>query len=407
MSSILRTSVPTYRWAALASTAIQRKIKGQNNVGIVTTRYTSEEIANFDYNISQCKDWVNDSLRTHPFVGLVKKAANYYDYAGGLLNQHQEAQNDQHVREEAMVQNEVDCRKIEYYESVADDVEKWSHGLLFEEEGEVNGWKEVKCHKMIRDKMNPNGNTTCYVKWLKDSRGNDASQVDEDKDREYPCIKCYSTFDAPFEEVCEYLSQETHMSDYNHLVVDHRDLENITPHSKITWSQCPQILFVKPRDFVTFCHHRWREDGSQIVVSQACEHVDAPGKSNESDEHACRAYSLRGANIISRDPTDPQNKTRLTILAHAHVGGVPQWACKMVINAISPIEPFRLFNTMENEIMKYGRSKLDQTKRQTLSSFQHQPETKSLPAGLSQLGYACFWPKGGGKITRKSTLRAD
>lgn len=48
--------------------------------------------------------------------------------------------------------------------------------------------------------------------------------------------------------------------------------------------------------------------------------------------------------VISRDPTDPQNKTRLTILAHAHVGGgVPQLACRMVINAISPIEPFRLF----------------------------------------------------------------
>ncbi len=101
---------------------------------------------------------------------------------------------------------------------------------------------------------------------------------------------------APIEDVCDYLSQESHMEEYNDLVVAYRDLEDITPHSKITWSQCPQILFIKPRDFVTFCHHRWRKDGTQIVVSQACDHVDAPGNDVESDDRACRAYSLRGAN---------------------------------------------------------------------------------------------------------------
>jgi hypothetical protein len=47
---------------------------------------------------------------------------------------------------------------------------------------------------------------------------------------------------------------------------------------------------------VTYCHHRWRRDGTQIVVSQACEHESAPGNSDESDDKACRAYSLRGAN---------------------------------------------------------------------------------------------------------------
>lgn len=52
----------------------------------------------------------------------------------------------------------------------------------------------------------------------------------------------------------------------------------------------------QPRDFVTYCHHRWRRDGTQIVVSQACEHEDAPGNSDDNEDQVCRAYSLRGAN---------------------------------------------------------------------------------------------------------------
>lgn len=57
---------------------------------------------------------------------------------------------------------------------------------------------------------------------------------------------------------------------------------------------------------------------------------------------------------------------------------------------------------MEKKIIEYGRTKLKKHKRDTSSSFKHQLDRTSLPAGLSQLGYACFWPKGGGKITRKS-----
>jgi hypothetical protein len=31
--------------------------------------------------------------------------------------------------------------------------------------------------------------------------------------------------------------------------------------------------------------------------------------------------------VISRDPDDPDNKTRLAVLAHADPGGIPQWVC--------------------------------------------------------------------------------
>jgi len=76
---------------------------------------------------------------------------------------------------------------------------------------------------------------------MKDSRGKYA----KDEDIEFPCLKVYTTIDAPIEDVCDYLSNENHMEEYNDLVVAHRDLEDITPHGKICWSQCPQILFIK------------------------------------------------------------------------------------------------------------------------------------------------------------------
>lgn len=280
------------------------------------------------------------------------------------------------------------------FERIGHAVEKWAHKLLFEE-GEEHGWKEVKCHKMVRKKFNDRGQTTCYLKWMKDSREKHAKFNDDD-DIEYPCIKVFTTIDAQIEDVCDYLSQEKHMSEYNDLVVAHRDLENISPHGKICWSQCPQILFIKPRDFVTYCHHRWRRDGTQIVVSQACEHEDAPGYADDSDDQVCRAYSLRGANFISRDPTDP-NKTRVAILAHANPGGeIPQWAMKTAVNAVAPIEPFKLFYKINERVQHFVSQ--SSTKTPMTSIVQPLNGRSQRPAGLSQLGYACFWPDGGGRI---------
>ena len=207
------------------------------------------------------------------------------------------------------------------YDVLGNEIERWAHKLLFEEDGEEFGWKEVKCNKMMRKRLNPYGHTTCYLKvrnvtfmtvcaaseivlilffvisawkWLKDPRGEYTSG--EDNGQEYPCIKCFATIDSPIEDVCKYLSNESHVPEYNDLVISYRDLEDISPTTKITWSKCPQILFIKPRDFVTFCHHRYRKDGTQIVVNQACEHDSAPRNDIEEDGKVCRASAIRGAN---------------------------------------------------------------------------------------------------------------
>lgn len=157
---------------------------------------------------------------------------------------------------------------------------------------------------------------------MKDSRGDNAVLNDE---KEYPCLKCFSTVNAPLEHVCAYLSDKRYYLEYNDLLVDERELEDISTNSKICWAQSPQILFIKSRDFVTYCQYRWKRDGTQVLVNQAWEHDDALGVQEEVEGKICRATALRGANFISRDPNDP-NKTRFALLAHANPGGgIPQW----------------------------------------------------------------------------------
>ena len=132
---------------------------------------------------------------------------------------------------------------------------------------------------------------------MKDSRGKSSAKGDED---EYPCMKVCGIIDAPLEDVCTYLAQEDTLPEYNDLVVEHKDVEVLAPHCKICWSQTPQILFLKPRDFVTFCSHRWKRDGTSVIVNQAVEHPDLPATEEENGNNACRAYALRGANCKFR-----------------------------------------------------------------------------------------------------------
>lgn len=176
-------------------------------------------------------------------------------------------------------------------EKLSREIEKWAKKII--SETEEDGWKPVECSKLFCKSLNPSGRTTAYLKWMKDSRGEKADKNDE---MEYPCIKCFSVIDAPLEDVCTYLSEESATADYNDLVVKYKDVEDISPNSKVCWSQTPQILFLKPRDFVTMCHHRWKRDGTEVIVNQAWEHEDYPATNEEKDGKACRAASLRGAN---------------------------------------------------------------------------------------------------------------
>jgi len=275
------------------------------------------------------------------------------------------------------------------FDQIGVEVEKWAENILFKEGEEEDGWKEVPCNQLVRNRYNPEGNIKCFLKWMKDSRG---SYADPDDDKEYPCIKVYATIDAPIDEVCTYLAEAKRLPEYNDLVVQHRDLEEISPHSKICWGKCPQILFINPRDFVTFCHHRWLRDGTQVVVNQAVEHTDVPAVKEDVKGKVCRAQALRGANFIMKHPDDP-NKTKFALVAHANPGGdIPQWACKTAVNAIAPIEPYKLFHKINDNV----RRAIPQLQVERAEMVGSASGRSCKPGGLSQMGYACFWPNGGG-----------
>lgn len=277
-------------------------------------------------------------------------------------------------------------------EKLAAQIESWATAIL--EEGEKDGWTPVECNKMIRASVNENQRMTAFIKWMVDPRAEKADQEDKTK---HPCIKCSSTIDAPLELVCTYLSQPGSSPDYNDVVDKFADLEEISPNAKICWSSSPQILFVKPRDFVTFCHHRWKSDGTEVIVNQACEHPKYPLKTLEKEGKSCRGYALRGANFISRCSEDP-SKTKITIVAHCRPGGgLPEWATKTAVKALAPIEPFKLFHKINEQVIRNQDLIQKRVQEAEETGSKSPPGRSSRPGGFAQIGYACFWPNGGGK----------
>lgn len=106
-------------------------------------------------------------------------------------------------------------KKHRKWEKIGHDIEKWADNLFFketcelDEDGKGNGWKEVKCARVVRQKYNKHGRFTCYMKWMPDSREENAS--DDGKPRESPCICLKGIIDAPFDHVCDYLSTKEYM----------------------------------------------------------------------------------------------------------------------------------------------------------------------------------------------------
>lgn len=145
---------------------------------------------------------------------------------------------------------------------------------------------------------------------------------------------------------------------------------------------------------MTYCSHRWRSDGTQVIVNQACEHEDMPGVMKEGQGSVCRGFALRGANFISKDPDDPNHKTRITMLSHANPGGgLPSWAMNTAVNGVVQVEPFKFFHNINESICNYQETAKAQSKMSTVGSTKGRSKN---PAGIAHLGFTCFWPNGGG-----------
>ena len=101
------------------------------------------------------------------------------------------------------------------------------------------------------------------------------------------------------------------------------------------------------------------------------------------------------AKVISPCPDDP-DKTTIGIVAHANPGGdIAPWAVKTAVNALAPVEPFKLCHKI-NENVRKSQPKLREISSQADMASSLPGGRSPRPGGLSQMGYAAFWPKGGG-----------
>ena len=201
------------------------------------------------------------------------------------------------------------------------------------------------------------------------------------------------------------------------------------------------LVFIQPRDFITFCTHKWLRDGTQLILSQACydkyKGVDDNKRNKVSNSKDChplnqhvirnkiplhpkgpRAYALRGATYIRRNPNDPENSTRIYILAHCDCGeDIPQWAIKTAVGILAPIKPFEIIHRINVGITtKWDKEKAWEDFNQAagddaaINNKQNhaEDERSTRPAGFAQMGYGSFWPSGGGLIDdRVSTAHLD
>lgn len=221
-------------------------------------------------------------------------------------------------------------------------------------------------------------------------------------------------------------------------------------------------MFIQPRDFITFCTHKWSHDGTQLILSQACyddykgiidnngnddgggDEAGAGGNrtgsriNNNKNKHPLdqhvqknkiplhpngpRAYALRGATYIRRNPKDPENSTRIYIVAHCDCGeDIPQWAVKTAVSILAPIKPFEIIHRINVGITtKWDKHKAwkkyyyDYQQQQhsaragtdagaDTSDINNDNNSVRRPAGFAQMGYGAFWPNGGGPTDPKSS----
>mmetsp|Transcript_33015 Transcript_33015/g.49878 ORF Transcript_33015/g.49878 Transcript_33015/m.49878 type:complete len:342 (-) Transcript_33015:224-1249(-) len=216
---------------------------------------------------------------------------------------------------------EEDRRKHDF-EIIGEKVENWAKDILQQDSNSRNGWTEIECVRSKAFQVDQL-KTKQYVKWMPDSRF--ATPPDQ---QNHPCMRLHAVLDVPFPIVCRYLSQHHRLKEYNSLLVDQSDVEVLTPHSKVCWSQSKKLLFIEPRDFITFCSHRWLKDGAQLVVSQACDHPKYPYTPGVT----LRAYNLRAATYL----IPSKGKTEIIMLAHCNCGkDLPEWAVRAAVKVLA------------------------------------------------------------------------
>jgi len=286
--------------------------------------------------------------------------------------------------------------RLKQFEEIADDVERWAAEMF--REGREEGWEDIRCSALFRSAYKNHKNVECSLKYLPNvailNATSPQSTVSSTADDVIsPCIKVKAVIDAPLSKVTQFLSQPSNKDLYNSLLVSHSDVEQVASHAKICWATTIKLLGVPSRDFVTFCHLRWKKDGTQVITNRAVDHHDRPAV--VEGKKISRAHALRGANIIAPLEGD-EKKTIVAIVGHAHPGGnLPEWIVRAAVNTVLPMEPFKLMHKIEQGTKKMMKE--EENKDGDVTAFvRYEKNAKKRPGGMSQLGYASFWPEGGG-----------
>jgi hypothetical protein len=69
-------------------------------------------------------------------------------------------------------------------------------------------------------------------------------------------------------------------------------------------------------------------------------------------------------------------------------------AVKTAVGAVTPIEPFRLYHGINENVQKC-KAQLEKIKSKAFEQ-PDVPGRSKQPVGLALIGFACFWPEGGG-----------
>lgn len=69
---------------------------------------------------------------------------------------------------------------------------------------------------------------------------------------------------------------------------------------------------------------------------------------------------------------------------------------KTAVNAITPLEPFKLFHYINQNVLN-AKQKLEKFKLERMDQVSV-PGRSNQPVGMAQIGFACFWPNGGGLL---------
>jgi len=90
------------------------------------------------------------------------------------------------------------------------------------------------------------------------------------------------------------------------------------------------------------------------------------------------------------------------MLSHCNCGhDMPEWAVRAAVGLSAPIKPFEIIHRI-NVGIRRTREELEaemksETGRPTTKAA-FDPGRSSQPGGMAQMGYACFWPEGGGLV---------